>query len=125
MELIRCTCCSEKSYTECCQPFHLQIAVPPSPEHLMRSRYSAYALHLIDYLWETAHPAKRYLFSKADIEQWAKANYWFRLEIIYAKGDIVEFKAFYQNKLKEYVHHEKSIFKKDGDKWYYFSGEHF
>lgn len=125
MEVIACTCCSGKSYIECCQPFHLKTATAPSPEHLMRSRYCAYALHLTDYLSETTHPTKRHLYSKADIEQWAKANHWLKLEIIDAKENIVEFKAFYLNKLKQYVHHEKSLFKKDGDKWYYFSGEHF
>jgi len=125
MSTVSCPCSSGKTYAECCECYHLDRIAPQTPEQLMRSRYSAYALHLIDYLWETTYPSKRYLYSKANIEKWAKANHWLKLEIVDAKKDIVEFKAFYQQGLKEYIHHEKSVFKKDIGKWYYFSGEHF
>lgn len=125
MSLISCTCFSGKPYLECCQVYHSNSGSAPTPEQLMRARYSAYALHLIDYLWDTTHPSKRYLYHKADIEKWAKDNHWLRLEIMVAKKDVVEFKAFYQQGLKEFVHHERSVFKKDAGKWYYFSGEHF
>lgn len=91
----------------------------------MRSRYSAYALNLVDYLWETTHPAKRYLYSKADIASWATANHWLKLEIVQAVRDVVEFKAFYQQGLKQFIHHERSTFKKEAGRWYYFSGVHF
>lgn len=120
-----CACCPEKLYVECCQPFHLKNAFPQTPEQLMRSRYSAYVLNLIDYLWETTHPSKRYLYRKADIESWARENHWTGLEIVAAKRDVVEFKAFYQQGLKQFIHHERSVFKKETGKWYYFSGEHF
>lgn len=120
-----CPCFSGKPYIECCQPYHSKVVFAPTPEQLMRSRYSAYASHLVAYLWETTHPAKRHLYSKADIEKWAKENHWTKLEIVAAKNDVVEFKAFYQHGLKEFIHHERSVFKKDAGKWYYFSGEHF
>lgn len=120
-----CACNSGNIYAECCQPYHLKNAIAKTPEQLMRSRYCAYALNLVDYLWETTHPAKRHLYSKADIESWARQNHWLRLEILNAAKDMVEFKAFYQQGLRQFVHHEKSTFKKDANKWYYFSGEHF
>jgi len=125
MSTISCACCSGKSYTECCQPYHANAVLPSTPEQLMRSRYSAYTLHLIDYLWDTTHPAKRYLYDKADMEKWAKTNHWFALEIVAAKKDVVEFKAAYHQGLKEFIHHERSVFKKEAGKWYYFTGEHF
>ncbi|WP_370658972.1 YchJ family metal-binding protein, partial [Neisseria meningitidis] len=37
------------SYAGCCRPLHLRRILPPTAEALMRSRYSAYVLHLIDY----------------------------------------------------------------------------
>ncbi|WP_260224861.1 YchJ family metal-binding protein, partial [Neisseria meningitidis] len=37
------------SYAGCCRPLHLRQILPPTAEALMRSRYSAYVLHLIDY----------------------------------------------------------------------------
>ncbi|WP_461487496.1 YchJ family protein [Pedobacter sp.] len=125
MSIILCACSSGKTYAECCQPFHLGTICPRTPEQLMRSRYSAYTLNLVDYLWETTHPLKRYLHSKADIESWAKANHWLRLEIVQAFNAVVEFKAFYQQGLRQFVHHERSTFKKEVGKWYYFTGEHF
>ena len=125
MSIISCACSSAKPYSECCQTYHSKSAFAQTPEQLMRSRYSAYALHLVDYLWDTTHPAKRYLYDKADMEKWAKDNHWLRLEIIVAQKEVVEFKAFYQQGLKEFIHHERSIFKKEDGKWYYFSGDHF
>ena len=125
MSTISCACNSGKVYTDCCQSYHLETALPPTPELLMRSRYSAYALHLIPYLWDTTHPSKRHLYSKVEMEKWAKSNHWTGLEIVVAKKDVVEFKAFYQQGLRQFIHHERSAFKKEGNKWYYFSGEHF
>ncbi|MEI6531736.1 MAG: YchJ family metal-binding protein [Chlamydiota bacterium] len=37
------------SYAECCQPYHLG-ALPPTALALMRSRYTAYVLGLVDYI---------------------------------------------------------------------------
>lgn len=91
----------------------------------MRSRYCAYALHLIDYLWDTTHPDKRHLYDKKEMEKWAKANHWLNLEIIYADKKVVEFKAYYQKGLAQYIHHERSVFKKENGRLYYFSGDYF
>lgn len=57
-----CPCGSGKSYGDCCRPYHLAQAYAESAEQLMRSRYSAYALQLENYLlktWaETTRPAE-------------------------------------------------------------------
>lgn len=120
-----CFCCSNLSYAQCCQPHHLGAAKPATPEMLMRSRYSAYALHLIDYLVKTTHPSKRYLNQKSDIEQWATSNRWLRLEICNAHQDKVEFKAYYQQGDQVHIHHEYSTFKKENGIWYYLKGDYF
>ncbi|WP_316784190.1 YchJ family protein [Pedobacter frigiditerrae] len=119
---IDCPCCSSLSYANCCQPFHLDKEKPLTPEKLMRSRFSAYALHLIDYLIETTHPSQIHFYERKEIENWAKSNVWLKLEICEAKEDIVEFKAFYQNGLKTFIHHETSIFKQEHGIWYYLKG---
>ena len=120
-----CPCGSNFSYIDCCQPYHQNKMLPPTPETLMRSRYTAYALHLVDYLMETTHPAKRILYNKVDIENWAKKNKWLRLEICQTNNDVVTFKAYYEHQLQLEIHHERSIFKKDGNRWFYFSGSYF
>src|ERR1035437_9077691 len=55
-----CPCDSGQSYAACCGPWHSGLAVgahAPTPQALMRSRYSAYVLGLIDYLLATWHPS--------------------------------------------------------------------
>jgi hypothetical protein len=51
-----CPCGSRLLYKQCCQPYHDKKALPPTPEALMRSRYSAYSLNIVDYIVETTHP---------------------------------------------------------------------
>lgn len=55
---LRCPCQSGKSYRDCCESYHLG-AIAPSPEALMRSRYSAYALNLLDYVHASWHADTR------------------------------------------------------------------
>lgn len=55
---ILCPCQSGKSYTDCCQPFHLHQMIPDSAEKLMRSRYTAYTQVNIPYIVETTVPAQ-------------------------------------------------------------------
>jgi SEC-C motif domain protein len=50
--------CGGTSYASCCAPLHLG-APEPTPEALMRSRYSAYVLKLADYLLQSWHPETR------------------------------------------------------------------
>jgi SEC-C motif-containing protein len=117
-----CRCCSNLNYANCCEPYHLKQQKPLTPEQLMRSRFTAYAMHLIDYLIATTHASQRHLYQKNEIEHWAKSNVWLKLEICEAKNEIVEFKAYYRNGLKQFVHHERSVFKKESDTWFYLKG---
>ncbi len=120
-----CPCCSNLPYSNCCEPFHTNQAIPANPEALMRSRYGAYALYLIDYLIATTYPNIRHLHLKKDIENWSKQNVWLKLEIISALDDQVEFKAYFESDSKQYIHHENSTFKMKNRRWYYLSGEYF
>lgn len=122
---VYCPCCSNLAYINCCGPFHTNKANPASPEAMMRSRYAAYVLHLIDYLVATTHAETRNLYRKKDIENWSKQNLWLKLEIISAAKDKVEFKAYYQHDSKNFIHHENSTFKMENKRWYYLSGEYF
>lgn len=52
----KCPCDSGLLYASCCAPYHQTPKTPaPTPVALMRSRYSAYALGLVDYLMQTIH----------------------------------------------------------------------
>ena len=54
-----CPCNPSSAYGSCCQPLHEGKVRAASAEALMRSRYSAYALGLRDYLLATWHPDSR------------------------------------------------------------------
>lgn len=53
-----CPCSSGQRYSQCCAPYH-RGAEPPDAERLMRSRYAAFALKEVAYLWRTLDPRHR------------------------------------------------------------------
>lgn len=50
-----CPCSSGKSYQQCCSLFHERKQFAQQGEELVRSRYSAFALGKVDYLYDTLH----------------------------------------------------------------------
>jgi len=120
-----CPCCSQKSYAACCQPYHLKDTYAQTAEALMRSRYSAFAIPNGEYLLQTTLPAKRKYHTKEELQDWGTINTWLKLEIIDVPSvNQVEFKAFYidENGVSQ-IHHERSVFQKMNDQWFYVSGE--
>ena len=120
----KCYCCSGLLFRDCCEPYVKGIKKAPTAEALMRSRYSAYAAHAVDYLLATTHISRRKYHSKKDIQQWAVSNQWLKLEIIKATENTVEFKAYFLDALLQpQVHHEKSTFKQQNGSWFYVDGK--
>ena len=126
---MKCPCCSDLLFDDCCKPFLNRLVFPETAEKLMRSRYSAYVLEDIDYLIETTDVSTVKLYRRKDLEAWSKSSEWLKLEVVSAKlgqaVDVegnVEFKASYKSKGENHVHHEDSLFKKEGDRWFYVSG---
>ncbi|MBD3799709.1 YchJ family metal-binding protein [Sulfuricurvum sp.] len=121
-----CPCHSGKKYKQCCQPYHKGI--PPSNAlKLMRSRYSAYALGIIEYIIATTHPnnpdASIALsdWQKA-IDHFAKSTYFQGLKITeFADGEEEAFVTF-EATLSDGIMREKSRFLKVEGKWLYESG---
>ena len=50
-----CPCSSGKSYADCCAPYHERRVHAQEGEALVRSRYAAFALGKVDYLYDTLH----------------------------------------------------------------------
>ena len=67
-----CPCGSGLAYADCCEPYIRGTARPPDPEALMRSRYSAYTLHEMNYLADTLHPGQRHDYDEAGAAKWAQ-----------------------------------------------------
>ncbi|MFP8966200.1 YchJ family protein [Pokkaliibacter sp. CJK22405] len=124
----KCPCGSGRLYAECCEPLHKSESLASTPEALMRSRYAAFAIgKLGEYLLETWHPSTRPTTSAESMG--ARDTQWQKLEIVDAveMGDAgeVEFKAYWLNKGKEHLLHERSRFSREEGRWRYIDGEIF
>jgi len=93
---------------------HRGSSVAETPEQLMRSRYSAYALGELDYVFRTWHPRTR----PDDLSPAAELT-WLRLEVVEAVGDEVEFRALYRTAGRDGVLHERSRFVLRAGRWVY------
>jgi SEC-C motif-containing protein len=115
-----CPCQRGPSYAECCEPLH-HGSPAPTAERLMRSRYSAYALGLSDYLLGSWHSSTRPGAIELD-----PAVRWYRLDILGRTGGglldttgTVEFRAFYRGPDGPGEQHELSSFIKNDGNWFY------
>lgn len=130
--LLSCPCGSQKSLAQCCQLVHQNHDHATHPEQLMRARYSAHVLGLVDFVVATYHPsceAEQYRDAIAD----SVHSTWLGLDVLNSEiapsGEgFVEFKAYYQDGKDEYVLQERSRFLQeevDGNKlWFYIDGEY-
>ncbi|MET0759575.1 MAG: YchJ family metal-binding protein [Flavobacterium sp.] len=119
-----CFCGSQITFQECCEPYIKGIRKAPTAETLMRSRYSAYATHAVDYLVATTEVSKRKYHSPKEMLNWATKNQWLKLEILNASENTVEFKAYFlDDTLEPQIHYEKSTFKFENGSWFYTDGK--
>lgn len=84
--LNNCPCGSQKAYAQCCGRFH-SGELPKTALELMRSRYSAYALELIDYIIKTTHPKN----TPQDRVRWKKELLHFAQNTSFEELTILEF----------------------------------
>jgi SEC-C motif-containing protein len=112
-------------YDLCCAPYHEKIKFPESAEKLMRSRYSAYALDLPDYIIETTH--KKSPLYETNREKWVESIHAFSHNTLFedliieeADETTVTFYAILSSFGKDISFREKSYFKKQNGKWCYF-----
>ena len=127
-----CPCGSTKKYKKCCKPFHDKITFPKTALELMKSRFSAFAVLIADYIIFTTHENNSDYISdlkswNQDIMNFSKNTRFERLEILdFIEGEVesfVTFKAtlFQDNTDISFI--EKSRFLKVEDKWLYIDGQ--
>ena len=120
-----CPCKSGEAYADCCEPRHLGSQPADNAEQLMRSRYSAFALGLVNYLIMTLHPSKRQPGEAQSLRQTIENTHWLGLTIIDCKHSQsqseVEFIAFYQDDPIGQLH-ERSRFTCEAGRWFYHDG---
>lgn len=113
-----CPCGRSATAGACCLPLVQGERQADTPEELMRSRYTAFALGDADYLWRTWHPRTRPEQVTID-----PAVVWTGLEIVDTGGDEVEFRATFVENQRTGTLHERSRFAVRARRWFYVDGE--
>ena len=119
----QCPCGSPATYARCCGVHHHGTPAP-TPEAVMRSRYTAYALGLNDYLLATWHPSTR----PPSLAHDGPAPKWISLQVIaHALQDethgTVEFIARCRIGGRAERMHEVSRFVCEDGRWFYVDGD--
>ncbi|MDH6448764.1 MULTISPECIES: YchJ family metal-binding protein [unclassified Streptomyces] len=116
-----CPCGLQETYDNCCGRFHRGESAAPTPEALMRSRYSAFVKLEREYLLRTWHPRTRP--GSLDLDAGMR---WTGLEIL----DTTDGSAFHSSgtvtfraSFKGGSLHERSRFERVDGAWVYLDGE--
>jgi SEC-C motif-containing protein len=124
-----CPCGSGVTLAECCDPYHAGVAAP-SAEALMRSRYSAYVLGLIDYLIDTTLPVQQSGLDRVAIAAWSAESSWLGLQVQQVEHVAnsstaapehawVCFTVRWHDGQTEQAHAERSAFVTHAGRWYF------
>lgn len=118
--------CGGGKYKKCCQKYH-KGAFAPSALLLMKSRYSAYALDIAEYIIRTTHPdnpdytenTQRW---REEISRFSQGTRFEGLRILsYEEGEEESFVSF-EATLSSGIMREKSRFLKENGRWLYVDG---
>ena len=121
-----CLCGSSLTYQQCCALLHSGQTDALTAEALMRSRFTAYAMHNGDFLLKTWDDSTR----PTEVDFSKDTGEWTRLEIsMLKKGTakdhkgVVEFKAYFSVEGEQRVMNEISRFVKKQGRWLYLDGK--
>jgi len=127
-----CPCGMPLGYSECCGLIISGKREATTCLELMRSRYAAFTTANVDYLMQSHHSDNRPIKERKQIKKWAESVQWMGLVILNTQGGeitdntgYVEFRALYLEEGKMQEIHEKSLFKRENQKWVYVSGIHY
>ncbi|MGP0170655.1 YchJ family protein [Pseudomonas sp. NCHU5208] len=120
-----CPCGSGNPLEQCCGRYHQGTPVPCA-EQLMRSRYSAYVLGLVDYLVTTTLPAQQSRLDRDAMVAWSAQSTWLGLEVHGSEvfggqpeHAQVSFTARWHDTKGEHSHRECSSFVQHAGHWYF------
>ncbi len=130
MEETLCPCGSGKPKEACCEPILSGAKQAETAEQLMRARYTAYALHDIDFLYNSSGSEVQQEFDPEASRRWAEGSEWHGMDVLAKEageaGDdegVVEFIAHYSVNGTDFEHHERSLFRKVNGVWKFIDGE--
>lgn len=120
-----CPCGNPSPYSDCCGRYHAGLT-PSTAEQLMRARYTAYVLGLIDYLKNTTLPAQQAGLDLEAIRDWSQNSRWLGLTVTpdtptdptRAKAQVC-FLARWADAQGEHQHHECANFAQLDGYWFF------
>lgn len=125
MSVSVCPCGSGNLLGACCGHYHAGTPAPDA-QALMRSRYSAYVLGLVDYLVATTLPAQQAGLDRAAMAAWSAQSTWLGLEVESAEvlggqpeHGFVTFTARWHDQEGDHQHRERSAFVQHAGRWYF------
>lgn len=123
-----CPCGETKPFSECCGQYIEKGLAAPTPEALMRSRYSAFVVGNLEYLSQTMKGKAAKEFDMDETKLWLTNVIWLSLTVTSTKIKtpkigFVTFEARYQANGQLHVMREKSEFHFDEGHWYYVAGK--
>ncbi|HAS61892.1 MAG TPA: hypothetical protein DCS35_04525 [Vibrio sp.] len=124
-----CPCGNATQYEVCCQPIHHNHSEAHTPEQLMRARYSAHVLGLVDFVVNTYHSSCHAAEQRDAIAESVDSD-WVELEVLESSfgadenEGYVTFKAFFNQDDTQYCLEERSRFVREDGLWFYIDGEY-
>ncbi|WP_241572997.1 YchJ family protein [Rosenbergiella nectarea] len=125
-----CPCGSLSPLERCCDPLIQGNSQALTAEHLMRSRYTAYALHAFPYIVKTWHTSSRHAELAQLLEHDSVDTQWQGLTICETHAGravdeaYVTFFARYTSDQQPGWIYETSRFVRENNHWYYIDGVH-
>lgn len=123
--LAPCPCGSDCALRDCCGRYHAGTPAPDA-ERLMRSRYSAYVLGLIDYLVDTTAPAQQQRLDREALTAWSLGSRWQGLQVLEHRTEPddpaharVAFVARWEDGRGAHRHEERSGFVQRDGRWFF------
>ena len=124
-----CPCGSSQLLDKCCGPFLRNEKRAVTAEQLMRSRFTAFSLGVADYLVATLAPERRTPNERKLLESELRKTRWLKLEILATESGqpedqmgTVEFNAYFIQPSGAGCLHERSNFRREGERWFYVDG---
>ena len=122
-----CPCGRNAKYKKCCRRWHTG-APAPTPEDLMRSRFAAYSLGLVDYILSTSHPEGPHGTpeQRDSVAEFCARTDFQGLEVLSAREDGLHGEVSFYARLsvdgRDESFGERSTFRRVDGRWLYHSG---
>ena len=112
-----CPCGSARSYEQCCKDFHDGKQKAKTPESLLRSRFSAFFLENLDYVFDTSASKNQNEGLRQSLREVSKSTQWRSLHILERFphtqdliGQKIRYVAFFEREGTPFQIHELSYF---------------